>query len=139
MGIDATGLYSGFTATENTPIGFCTTTYNMNIRFWKEDTKQETGSNFQIKLFKNFSNQTDILLKDLHIVKNRKDCNYSRTFNDSFLNGGKIVCTHIYFFLHTLYFYKYCFILIRYLLQFNYCTLILMIFYKFNSLTISTI
>lgn len=70
--------YWGSTETESTPIGFCTITYKMNMKYWKEDAKQETGSNFQIKLFKNFSNQKDIALKDLHIVKNRKDCNYSR-------------------------------------------------------------
>ncbi|KYN41306.1 hypothetical protein ALC56_04457 [Trachymyrmex septentrionalis] len=91
MGIDRSvqGLHWGSTATESTSIGFCTTAYKINMSYWKEDAKQETSSNFQIKLFKNFSNQTDIVLKDLHIVKNRKDCNYSRIFND-YLNGGKV-------------------------------------------------
>ncbi|KYN16229.1 hypothetical protein ALC57_11515, partial [Trachymyrmex cornetzi] len=115
MGIDrpVQDLHWGSTATESTPIGFCTTTYKMNMRYWKKDAKQETGSNFQIKLLKNFSNQTDTVLQDLHIVKNRKDCNYSRTFND-YLNGGKVVCTHTYFSLHTLYFYRSCIVFTRY-------------------------
>lgn len=74
MNIQANVLYSGFINDENTLMSDCTTTYNVNVEYI-EDANED--SNFQIRLIaENFSNKKDLPIKNLHILKNRKNCNY---------------------------------------------------------------
>ncbi|XP_024872381.1 uncharacterized protein LOC112454958 isoform X2 [Temnothorax curvispinosus] len=74
---------------EKTPIGTCTTKYNMDILYGQYERNEKQESKFQViplALAKHFAKQNDTHVR---VTKTRQNCKYSRHFLD-FLNGMEV-------------------------------------------------
>ncbi|XP_071577271.1 uncharacterized protein [Temnothorax nylanderi] len=80
---------SGFTVEEKTPIGTCTTKYNMDKLYGQYERNEKQESKFQViplALAKYFAKQNDTHVR---VTKTRQNCKYSGHFLD-FLNGMEV-------------------------------------------------